>query len=558
MSKSIKRDATLIRMGKFGRHSQFIIDLHRQVSEVSSDGAEVEMYVVPYKEICNVVLDDAVEEDDFIFEWRRALSQGTTNFERIMTKTWQGVFKEISSDPEAIGAVSDEALRIFTNLKGYEATSKLLSKFRDMHNTAVLNAEALRKLVRKFDKKKRRTDATMETLSEKLLPSLYTANFVVGLASIESSEQFLRESLAVDKDSESWSFRSALTDEERVSLKADELAWFRESIENVLTDTDLKSIVAHRGFHCTKDTTHLRPIENTLASFEYAWTSGICLCECDVGLTKDEKIVMAHDKNFARLALSATHDSSIQHVSDLTLKEIMALPLKSGTRPPLLIDSLRSAMAIGNHAKLVIEIKPGNTEMCDPLVNLFARHLVMLGRVAVIMSFDLYIMEMLCEEILELSLAVRAKKTNSAAAPTKSATAGRAKSFWQRTSRWSATFDASAFGKETELIKPKLLLLTTCEKDKAEGYYYVSVSDFTPIDDLMSRTNLDGVYLEYEPAMLEPDGQMAMRELAAKYAVGVWMDAKRDPDKLSLCRKLIEECHVSFVNSDFPGGFFEE
>ena len=78
-----------------------------------------------------------------------------------------------------------------------------------------------------------------------------------------------------------------------------------------------------------------RPVENTLSSFEQVWTAGIGICECDVALTKDGKIVMAHDDNFSRLALLADCNIAVNKVSDLTLREIFSLPLKGGTRPPV-------------------------------------------------------------------------------------------------------------------------------------------------------------------------------------------------------------------------------
>ena len=70
-----------------------------------------------------------------------------------------------------------------------------------------------------------------------------------------------------------------------------------------MTKEDLGSIVAHRGFHNNNDQIHNRPLENTLSSFEQIWTAGISLCECDIAMTRDGKIVMAHDETFERLAL---------------------------------------------------------------------------------------------------------------------------------------------------------------------------------------------------------------------------------------------------------------
>ena len=70
----------------------------------------------------------------------------------------------------------------------------------------------------------------------------------------------------------------------------------------------------------------------------------------------------------------------------------MNCPLKSGARPPLLFDVLRSAAAIGEHAKMIVEIKAGNTEAGPALARMFLRHPNLMDHVAVVMSFDAFIM----------------------------------------------------------------------------------------------------------------------------------------------------------------------
>lgn len=65
---------------------------------------------------------------------------------------------------------------------------------------------------------------------------------------------------------------------------------------------------------------------------------------------------MAHDEDFKRLALMSDMNEANFAVKDLTLGDVMRMPLKAGSRPPLLVDVLRSAMAIGGNAKLVIEV----------------------------------------------------------------------------------------------------------------------------------------------------------------------------------------------------------
>lgn len=133
-----------------------------------------------------------------------------------------------------------------------------------------------------------------------------------------------------------------------------------------------------------------------------AWAGGIELCECDVALTKDEKLVLAHDEDFSRLALNPDSLHSKMKVGDLTMKEIISLTFKSGSRPPLLLDVLRSAQALGGNCKLVIEVKPGNIEASSALVRLFRHHPDLIDSCAMVMSFDAFIMHRLKSELEEM------------------------------------------------------------------------------------------------------------------------------------------------------------
>ena len=67
---------------------------------------------------------------------------------------------------------------------------------------------------------------------------------------------------------------------------------------------------------------------------------------------------------------------------------------------------------------------------------------------------------------------------------------------------------------------------------------------------------LDGVCLEHETNMLALHGIEAMRNLAAKYQVGVWMRAEKHPNKLSNWRSLMHDCNVSYINTNFPPNFY--
>ena len=63
----------------------------------------------------------------------------------------------------------------------------------------------------------------------------------------------------------------------------------------------MRRLVAHRGFHSINDRTDRRPIENSLEAYELAWTSGVVLCECDVAVTRDGKLVLGHDADYCEL-----------------------------------------------------------------------------------------------------------------------------------------------------------------------------------------------------------------------------------------------------------------
>lgn len=104
-----------------------------------------------------------------------------------------------------------------------------------------------------------------------------------------------------------------------------------------------------------------------------------------------------HTKHFS--GMDPSSPLANRTVRDLTYRELMSLPLKSGARPPLLFDVLRSAAAIGGNAKMIVEIKAGNTEAAGALARMFVRHPRLMDHVAVVMSFDAFIMHNLRMEM---------------------------------------------------------------------------------------------------------------------------------------------------------------
>jgi glycerophosphoryl diester phosphodiesterase len=110
--------------------------------------------------------------------------------------------------------------------------------------------------------------------------------------------------------------------------------------------------IAHRG------ASYLAP-ENTLASANLAWQLESDAVECDIMLTRDEKIVVIHDSNAKRLLgldleISETNYRDIKN-ANVKLKSTN-LQKYSGEKVPLLKDLLQT---IPQNRLLVIEIKCG-------------------------------------------------------------------------------------------------------------------------------------------------------------------------------------------------------
>lgn len=324
-------------------------------------------------------------------------------FDGIETATAEG--GGIHANAEQLrGALPDTALRTYLAVSNIDAAQELLFLVKQIYNTALTNAEALRKLVKKFDKQH------TAALSVELLPEVYGENFVTGQATLQAGISLIRASLGLNSDEaddDAASVGSAgsvistskqAEHDVQVQRRKEELEWLRQLVDSIAR-SEIAHIVAHRGFHSPMDRSDVRPLENSLAAYETAWSSGIHLCECDIALTKDEKLILAHDEDFQRLALDPLAEHSSLKVGDLTYRQLISMPLKSGNRPPLLIDVLRSASAIGGNSQLIIEIKPGNVAAASALARLFLRHPELMSRCAVVMSFDAFAMHTLRKDL---------------------------------------------------------------------------------------------------------------------------------------------------------------
>jgi Glycerophosphoryl diester phosphodiesterase len=544
-------------MVKFGRHLQFFLECEEP---------QCAHYIVPYNQLRDKIYTCISTSDIKCFElaWREALQKASDDFRESTHSCWSNVFESISKIPNSRGAPLESALKLYPPTMGVTASRDLLCFLKGIYSTASVNSEGLRKLVKKFDKQ------GPASLSSTLLPELYSSNFHIGLDALDMAIETLRELLDdLDEcDNELYDHfmeekklnhihynrldrptqimtrnQSYETEEIIIGKRANEMLWLRDMIRQIPQD-DIKHAVAHRGFHNPKGRSDLRPLENSLAAFEAAWTNGIHLCECDVALTKDEKLVLAHDSDFSRLSLDPSSDKSNRKVSELTFKELIALTLKNGVRAPLLLDVLRSAHTIGPDAKLIIEIKPGNNQAAMALARLLARHPEYVTHVAVIMSFDLWAMHELRGALEKMLSGEPRRITSSASSPM----------------LYADTIDKQSFPVSIGVKIPKLMLLTVAHVPADNYELWVDCNDYSPIDGWLQTDGscLDGVYVRFENEMLEPDGAAELKALCKKYTVGVWGVVNKDPDDYETMRYLVKECGVSYFNTDLPRTFLSD
>lgn len=201
-------------------------------------------YIVPYTEIRDNRILNVLDSTQssigtirtrFISEWRNALDKASEDFRVSTTAAWTTIFRDISKIPQARGAQLETALRLYTPTVGYTVSLDMLVFLKGIHSAATLNVEALRKLVKKFDKKLPTSSTTTTLLTipfsershkqiinghsngftdnnplhhsdhfiplcEELLPQLYSSVFAIGIATLKNCIDILRELLDEDYD----------------------------------------------------------------------------------------------------------------------------------------------------------------------------------------------------------------------------------------------------------------------------------------------------------------------------------------------------------------------
>lgn len=105
-----------------------------------------------------------------------------------------------------------------------------------------------------------------------------------------------------------------------------------------------RKIIGHRGAAGLE-------LENTATSIKRALALNVPTIEIDLRLTKDEKLVVCHDSDLARVA------NDPRKIRKLTLNQLKKIPLIDGSR----ILSLPEALSIIDKTPVILELKDNDS-----------------------------------------------------------------------------------------------------------------------------------------------------------------------------------------------------
>lgn len=248
---------SIVAMVKFGRHLQFYLEC----DELKSGGASTQHkpYIVPYQDIRGAIGES---QEEFQHCWLDALKAASDDYTHRVRLLWQQLFADLfrlsGQDENALrGLPHEDAVQLYLSTMSEKKSRDLLSTIKRLHSNASMNAEALRKLVKKYDKQA--TARGDDIMTPSLLPELYSAP-VMDAPAIETYIDILRDQL-VDSDEEeeesldeymaSIKERTQLTSSAKDALdvqrRANEVFWLHDLIENKIPQDDMPMLVAHRG-----------------------------------------------------------------------------------------------------------------------------------------------------------------------------------------------------------------------------------------------------------------------------------------------------------------------
>lgn len=432
------------------------------------------------------------------------------------TATWTLIeaLEEVSCDTEKSQQVILKLRSLIAFSSEQTNNFAMIIKKTAVHNPSVTNSTMAHLMCQRFY-----TDTT--TLESYII--MLSQNLQLKASSKSASDQIgenivLKNGYKNKKEEEKDSYSPSRSDEcgdffdfrAPTSMLGDEIFLMKTVVEKISDDV-IDCLVAHRGFHCSKGQPRVRPLENTLAAYEQAWALGMKHAECDVVLTKDNRLMLCHDDTFKRLALFPSRMPFVEtHPNNLEAKEVLTnCVTRSGAGVPFLTHVLDIAAAIGSHKKLVIELKPGIRGAADRLIEILKANHSYLDNISVVMSFQLSVISHFAE-------------------------------------LFRGTFPG--------VTETKLLYLLVKPEDA--GIYPQPYNHF-PLEnpDILENWigELDGFYVGYSQKLLSMHRDN-FKKICSKYVIGVY---DMEPDRVFRAREL-SKMGVAFVNTDMPRSLHHE
>ncbi len=240
-------------MVKFGRHLQFYLECDELKSGASKP------YIVPYKDIRGAIGDS---QEEFQKLWLDSLKAVSDDYTQRLHSLWQQIFSDLfrfsRQDQNVLrGLPREDAVQLYLSTMSEKKSRDLLTNLKRLHSNASMNGEALRKLVKKYDKQA--TARGDDILTTSLLPELYSAP-VMDAPAIEQYIEILRDKLVVSDEEEEESLDEYMTsikektqlgsiskDALDVQRRASEMFWLHDLMKNQIPEADIPMLVAHRG-----------------------------------------------------------------------------------------------------------------------------------------------------------------------------------------------------------------------------------------------------------------------------------------------------------------------
>ena len=230
-----------------------------QPINVSETEASSNIFVVPYKKIRGTIGES---QQEFQQSWMESLNAASVDYTQRVRDLWQMIFADLfrlsQRDVNVLrGLPHEDAVELYLATMSDKKSRDLLTTIKRLYSNASMNLEALRKLVKKYDKHCiARGD---DILTNSLLPELYSSS-VMDASVLVRYIEILRDKLVMSEEEEeeesldeymsSIREKTQLKNSANDSLderRASEMFWLHDLFMNKIPKCNIPMLVVHRG-----------------------------------------------------------------------------------------------------------------------------------------------------------------------------------------------------------------------------------------------------------------------------------------------------------------------